>query len=108
MNVKMCIFVTVEFEAFHQWADAPEHVAFLRDLHRHIFHVRITKPVGHANRDIEFITLKREVTSYIREFMEGQVLGSCEMIASRLMGQFDAVQVEVSEDGENGAIVYRG
>lgn len=63
----------------------------------------------HDDRDVEFITLKREVDIYIANSKEDLFSGyvSCEMMAKSLLERFRAEFVEVSEDGENGAIVTR-
>lgn len=108
------IYVRTEFVGFHQWTDAPEQVKFLRDLHRHIFGVRVKVSVTHSNRDVEFFTLKEQVESYITScllpHLEKNPGLSCEMLAS-LVGDYlarcsyNVLEVEVNEDGENGGIV---
>lgn len=107
MSLQLQVFVTTRFEGMHFWADAPLDVSFLRHKHRHVFHVRLTKSVLHADRDIEFIMLKRDLEKYIKNLNIDE-LGSCEMIALDMQSFFDADSVEVSEDGENGAIVSKG
>lgn len=108
------VFVTLQREGMHSWPDAknvfPE-VDFLSDQHRHMFHFKLYKKVNHDDRDIEFIMFKRAVQSYLSD-MYGAEYGtlffgsmSCEMIALNLLNQFQCTRVEVSEDGENGAIV---
>ncbi len=106
------IYVTEQFEAFHRWKDAPDEVAFLRSMHRHMFHVKVTIEVKHDDRDIEFIMFKRKVRDFLREKYEmKEGIGSCEMIAESIIEYLKKeypgrdVVVEVSEDGENGAIV---
>ena len=83
-------------------------VMFLRDRHRHIFHIKMSKEVNHSDRDIEIILFKREVQEYLKQkFGEPCEFGSmsCEMIAEHLLQQFNANEVEVLEDNENGANV---
>ena len=103
------VFITTSFEGFHCWPDAPDEVAFLRDRHRHIFHVRLEAEVGHDDRDIEFILLKRAVDEEIKRVLSSndpkRRSWSCESWARHLLEEFDATFVEVSEDGENGAII---
>jgi hypothetical protein len=88
-------------------------VSFLATPHRHIFHFRVWIDVLHNDRDIEFIQFKR--------WLEGLYSGpssvlqldykSCEMISDDLYVQIAgrypgrAVWIEVSEDGENGALI---
>ena len=101
------VFITTSFPAFHCWPGAPDECSFLRNKHRHVFHVRMEKEVFHSDRDIEFITFKKEVDRYINEVWANSDMQneSCEMLAKTFMEIFKCVRVEVSEDGENGAIV---
>lgn len=106
------IVVTLRFEALHQWRDCdiPE-VDFLRNKHRHVFHVRAEKAVSHNDRDIEIIRFKRELEQHIKESCGARKdLGwmSCEDIAEQIMRKFGCSVVEVLEDGENGAIMRQG
>ena len=107
--MKIKVFVRTTFEGFHRWPDAPDEVAFLRYRHRHLFHVRGELPVGHADRDTEFILLKRELDTVIAETKgrEGENVEtwSCETWAAHLAAVMGFIKCEVSEDGENGAIV---
>ena len=109
------IDVRFQFEGLHCWPEAPDEVFFLRNLHRHIFHVRARMNVSHLDREMEFILVKRQLEKYVKEnFFEGGIsLGrkSCEEMAGMLMHHIaekynrSMVLVEVSEDGENGAIM---
>lgn len=104
------VYCTVLFEGIHCWPECPfEEVKYLRDPHRHIFHIKSHKQVFHDDRDIEFIMLKHQVENYLHhKFPHGQMgATSCEMLCRELMFEFNLVEVSVSEDGENGAIVYR-
>lgn len=102
---KMHVFCRTSFEGFHRWPDAPDEVAFLRDRHRHIFHVEAWKPVTHESRDIEFILLKREVDHIIKSKLLGGSVSfwSCESWAMFLADALGLSKCIVSEDGENGA-----
>ncbi len=100
------VWITTNFAAFHRWENAPEDVSFLRDWHRHIFHVKVEMDVSHDDRCIEFFQLKRKVDAFLRsEYEEKKFSYSCEMIAKAILKQFKANAVEVNEDGENGARV---
>lgn len=104
----LTVFCQTRFEGFHKWAKAPHQVKFLRDLHRHEFHVRVEVKVDHADRDVEFLILKYTVDACIAEAISTQttVEWSCEHWATYLLNKVDgATKVEVSEDGENGAVV---
>ena len=92
-------------------------VSFLASPHRHIFHFRVSIDVFHNDRDIEFIQFKRWLENLYssNNSNNGAVLEldwkSCEMIADDLYLQIAdrypgrAVEIEVSEDGENGCLI---
>lgn len=107
------IAVKLQVEGIHRWEECPiEEVKYLRDDHRHVFHIKVTKEVFHDNRDVEFIQFKHKIEKYFREeYFDynynccyfGKM--SCEMIAKELVQEFDLKSAEVSEDNENGALV---
>lgn len=103
------VVVRLRIEGFHCWAECPiEEVSFLRDRHRHIFHVDVTKRVTHSDRDVEIILLKREIEKWLRDTYGmpcefGSM--SCEHIAEALLDKFQLSSCTVTEDGENGGIV---
>jgi len=109
------VYTTFTIPGVHYWADAPDDVRHLRNLHRHLFHFKVAKQVFHDDRDVEFITLglnAREliVVSYDGYDMHGTLdfkSTSCEMLARKLFDFFGLQSCEVSEDGENGAIITR-
>ncbi len=103
------IKISFQFEGFHKWPEAVNHPeAYLSLRHRHMFKCTATKRVNHNDRDIEFIQLKREMTRYIK-MRFGLEFGdmSCEAIGEHLMNCFGLDEIEVTEDGENGAILRR-
>lgn len=114
------VYSTFQVEGFHAWENAPASVWFLRQQHRHIFHFKVTIEVSNDDRDIEFITLKRDCLAALPRIFDKDHSGafhfggkSCEMIAKDLIEWLDsefnakAYCVEVSEDNENGArVVY--
>lgn len=107
--MKTEIYITTSFPAFHAWPKAPEQVAFLRNKHRHTFHVKMLFEVTHDDRQLEFFMVKEEVSNYIRDTYHSKDLGatSCEMIGEQLLEHFTlACRVEVSEDLENGVVVH--
>ena len=109
--MKKSIFVTTAFEGIHSWPDAPDPVDFLRSRHRHMFHVRLEISVGHSDRELEFILVKRALESWIKESNPSEFYLSCESIAERIIEWVNytwpgrSVTCEVSEDAENGAVV---
>lgn len=109
--MKTTVFFTLQFEGIHCWPACPiPEVSYLKAPHRHIFHVKGEAEVSHSDRDKEFIMLKKQVAEYLAAKFRAGDMGStsCEMVAEDLVYVFDLVQCEVSEDGENGAIVRRG
>jgi len=115
------IWVTFRKEGIHCYpaaATAPElatgdeyDVSFLGSPHRHIFHFRVSIDVVHNDRDIEFIQFKRWLENLYKDGTIQLDYKSCEMIADDLYQQIAskypdrAIEIEVSEDGENGALI---
>ena len=109
MITSRTIFVTFQKEGIHRYPEAPAGVEFLQYPHRHIFHFRVTIDVFHNDRDIEFILFKRELEGLYSEATLQVDYKSCEMLAEDLIDYISKkypgrkIEVEVSEDGENGA-----
>jgi len=86
-------------------------VSFLGTPHRHIFHFRVWIDVVHNDRDIEFIQFKRWLEKLYSTGTLALDYKSCEMMSDDLYMQIAqkypdrAVWIEVSEDGENGALI---
>jgi hypothetical protein len=113
--MKTYVIVRLQIDGCHNFPAArdlfPE-VGFLADRHRHIFHIEAKKEVYHDDRDVEFIMFKRDIQDYFRQMYYNPETRtcefgpmSCEMIAAKVLKQFDCVSVSVWEDLENGAIV---
>jgi len=118
------IWVTFQKEGMHKYpaaltdpalATGDEYdVSFLGYPHRHIFHFRVWIDVLHNDRDIEFIQFKRWLENLYREGTLQLDYKSCEMMADDLYLQIASrypersVWIEVSEDGENGALIKYG
>ena len=107
------IYVTYQTEGMHKYLGAPEGVEFLRSLHRHMFQFRVELEVERDDRELEFILVKRD----LEVFTEGLMLSmpetySCEQIAGEIVKYLvkaygkRTYKVDVSEDGENGVVVY--
>lgn len=112
----MYIFIKTQFEKLHKWENAPKSEAFLRNLHRHIFHVKVTISVEDDDREIEYFALKKKVDQIIKNHITGTTdthkeTMSCEQIAEIILDVLELeydnneIQVEISEDNENGSIV---
>ena len=119
------IWVTFRKEGIHKYpaaatdpalATGDEYdVSFLGVPHRHIFHFKVYIQVEHSDRAIEFIQFKRWLEGLYNKGTLELNHKSCEMIAEDLYIQISArypgreVWIEVSEDGENGALMkFRG
>ena len=106
----MTVFGTCQFEAIHNWPEAGYPVQYLQFPHRHVFHIEFTASVEHEDRQIEFITLKQMVENFCRDQWHNRDIGrtSCETIGVAILEAFQEIDtVTVSEDGENGATIWR-
>jgi hypothetical protein len=88
-----------------------EPVAYLANMHRHMFHFSVRIEVFHSDREIEFIMLKAEIESLYKDDILQLNNKSCEMIAEDLINVISNrypgrdIIVKVAEDGENAAIL---
>jgi len=118
------IIVRTQFEAIHRYPDAPEPVNYLKEYHRHMFHVEAEIETFHDDRELEFIMVKHSIDKYTSN---SQNVGcqSCEQIAKRISAFLKSsypikkklfiedsedvydrkVNVRVFEDLENGAFI---
>ena len=119
--MKSKIWVTFRREGLHKFPAAltdPKFktgdeydVSFLGYPHRHMFHFKIAIEVFHDDREIEFIQFKRWLENLYGKGVLELDYKSCEMMATDLYQQISAkypkreVTIEVSEDGENGAVI---
>ena len=115
------IWVTFQKEGMHKYpaaltdpalATGDEYdVSFLGYPHRHTFHFKVWISVEHSDRAIEFIQFKRWLENLYSQGTLQLDYKSCEMMAEDLYEQIAAkhpgreVWIEVSEDGENGALI---
>jgi hypothetical protein len=115
------IWVTFQKEGMHKYpaaltdpnlATGDEYdVSFLGYPHRHIFHFKVWISVEHSDRAIEFIQFKRWLENLYSQGTLQLDYKSCEMMSEDLYEQIAAkhpgreVWIEVSEDGENGALI---
>lgn len=121
MNANRWIWVTFQKEGIHKYpaaltdpalATGDEYdVSFLGYPHRHMFHFRVAIKVTHNDRDIEFIQFKRWLENLYKDDVIQLDYKSCEMMSDDLFDQIVAkypgrdIKIEISEDGENGAMV---
>ena len=102
------VWITAEKEMFHKYPKAPKEVAFLRNLHRHLFKFKIYIEVREDNREIEFFMFKKEIINILDKLVLSSVIKSCENMANYIAAYiFDrypnrSIKIEISEDGENG------
>ena len=116
------IWVTFRKEGIHKYPAALDDpklatgdmydVSFLGYPHRHIFHFKVGIEVFHDDRDIEFIQFKRWLEKLYSDKTLQLNFKSCEMISDDLYAEIIKrypnrdVEIEVSEDGENGSHAY--
>lgn len=100
------LVISFQWEGHHRWPGAPPGSP-LGFVHRHLFKARAWAVVAGPDRQIEFIELKRKVEIYAKmtELAEWGT-ASCEEMAENILRRFpELLAVEVTEDGENGALV---
>lgn len=111
--MKNMIWITTQFEGFHRWINAPDTTKFLRELHRHLFKIKVYIEIYHNDREIEFFDFKEKIDSIINNplYINKSDTGSCEMIANDIYDKIEdkyknrEILIEVSEDGENGCLL---
>ncbi len=109
------IIVKLQVAGLHHWPECPiKEVSYLKDLHRHTFHIECKKKVSHTNRDIEIIRFKAKILKYLNDYYYNEVYKclvfhrmSCEDIANLLMLQFELNYCSVLEDNEVGAEMFK-
>lgn len=113
------VFANAQYEGVHHYPEAPDEVAYIRQPHRHVFHVRVEVEVFNDDREVEFIILKHQVNKYIQKHLDEDGVWqmgrmSCEQVAKGIVQHLYTVvpraksrswSVTVDEDGENGATV---
>lgn len=108
------IFVSLTRPALHCWPKAPASRAYLRDPHRHIFHIMAETTVEHDDREIEFHDLVDQTAEVFDRLIGGSKAdagsASCETLARCIAQELSKLHkryfsVTVSEDGECGATV---
>lgn len=115
-KIKRHIYVTFQRKGIHMYPDAGvserlSDVSYLASPHRHLFKFRIQIEVFHNDREVEF----HQFLNWIESFYDSGVLElnnkSCEMIAmdlaEKIVEKYSLrdLKIEVSEDGECGAIL---
>ena len=110
------LYATAQVPGIHHWPNAAEYTPhfYLQYPHRHIFHIKVTIQVSAYNREIDFLILKSMIYSILQQAFSYNPktkeydfeTKSCEQLALYLLKEIPhSLEVEVSEDGENGSIV---
>jgi len=103
------IAVTFQRVGYHNYPAAPSDVAYLRDLHRHLFKFKVSIEVFAADREIEF----HQFLNWLESLYDGQLSlnnASCEMVSDALAATIESqypgrqLTIEVWEDGECGSV----
>jgi len=106
------IWITTQQEFFHKYEHAPEEVAFLRNLHRHLLKLKVSIEVEKNDREIEFFMFKKFIEDMVVCMSYDDENYSCEMFSDDLYDFIKSkypgrdVKIEVSEDGENGSETF--
>lgn len=110
MNKTTTIIIKTQFEGVHQYIDAPDAVAMLRSIHRHLFYVKVELAVCSDDRELEFLLVKRT----LNEFLSSKpftIAASCEQMADAICKFLTTkygnrnIKCCVYEDNENGGCV---
>lgn len=101
MNTSLYVrryFITVRwhFVGFHSYVGAPQDVAFLRHVHRHLFKVAVRLQISDPNRGLEFFQVQAKLRSICEELESGSHACSCEMFAEKILNR---VMTELAEAG---------
>lgn len=113
-KIERYITVRSQFEGLHRWKDAPEEVMFLRSHHRHIFRIHVTIQITGNDRELEYFMVLNRLNKFLQKTfsVDKPMDASCEMIGEIIIHDFLVstygsrfYTVEVSEDGENSAII---
>lgn len=109
--MRVAVWTTAALPGFHRWPEAPDRRAYLRDRHRHLFHVTAKVLVdGGNNRPVEFHDLQDRIRAWWGPTPREWGALSCELIAAQLFAllrehDYSVVSVAVSEDNESGAMI---
>lgn len=124
-NAKRFVYTQFVKEGYHRFPEA-EHdpkyktgdyldVSHLGSHHMHYFYFKVWVEVSHANRDIEFIQLRRWLEKLFGDGTLNVDYKSCEMMADDLYAVISErypgseVRIDVSEENINGSYtVYPG
>ena len=107
------MFVTVKYqvEGFHYWPNGKNSSEqYLGYLHRHEFYFTVGLEVEHHDREVEFISLRRELLAHSQDLLSAPLTKSCEDLDIDIIDYLTAKYpnracfVWVEEDGENGAL----
>lgn len=111
------VYVKLSLYGLHYWpSPSHEEVEFLKSPHGHTFHFKVTFEVSHNDRDIEFFMMKSKILEFLQTRFKNEKLpngildfgsASCEHLAHLILDNFEAVEVDVSEDNLDGAIARR-
>jgi hypothetical protein len=111
MNTSSRIWITFQKIGIHAYPAAPADVGYLSHPHRHLFKFKVWVNVHHQDREIEFHQFLNWCEAQYTSGILTLNSKSCEMIAEELLLAINSrypgrnPAVEVSEDGECGAIV---
>jgi len=109
--MKTYIVVKNQKHGIHNWPEAPVEVAHLRAMHRHNFLFKTKIEVEHDDRALEFFTVQDFIQEELDKLPDNLKTSSCEQLAKAVIKMIHKkygernVMCNVSEDGQNSAIV---
>jgi len=111
---KQYVYFTATVEGLHNYPNAKGVESYLKNIHRHNFIFKGSLQVFIDDREIEFIDAKREFVQALNktfgspcDFKSRSCEELCNVLLEFLVAKFGNKRdyyVEVSEDGENGAV----
>lgn len=118
----IAVAVSLRHPGWHAWPSAPEHRAYLRHAHRHLFHYALAITVPSGSREIEFHDMLGWLAAVVGQLpvsrwrmSDACPADSCEELAVAVArsarafyGPDTSVRASVSEDGECWAICALG
>ncbi len=104
------IWVTWQYEGWHQYPGAPTQVLYLKSSHRHMFNVRVELEVNPSqDRELEFHMVRALLMQHFERSIDHHDVGSCESQTQVLHSIIDELYpnrhhiITVSEELECGS-----
>lgn len=109
--MKQFIKIPFAFSALHKWENAPEHLKYLRNEHKHNFQGYVLIQVFSSDREISFEDAKECIDTVVESFEGKTFTYSCEQFAKIIFEMIKdffsgrEIRIELTEDGFSGVYV---